>query len=407
MLGMSPSAAPPEGAPQKKNQRFALPSVAVVVVILAVVAGAGWWVFLRPANEPVAQAPAAIPAVDGHITLGVAQLRALGVATAAADTAALLPVPGLPAQAAAPLAASAQVSVPYAGVVTRILVDEGAFVRQGQPLARIQSRDVLAAQGELARARSEATVAALQAQRDAALLAEGIIAAARNEQSQARTQAAQSTLRQATGALAQLRPVAGGQGGEYELLAPMVGQVVRRHLMPGQSVAELEAAFVVAEAGHMDVNFSAPLRLRSAIKPGLPVGLPDGSMAKVVAMGVDADPASQSLRVRASIEGQTALAVGQQFSVSLMLPVPVGALAVPPSALLPAGQGHVLYAASDAVGGEKGSMRLRAVTVQLLGGDESVSVVVPDSKDDSTALTAGEQVVVRGTALLRSMLPQH
>ena len=351
------------------------------------------------------EAPAISPAADGRITLDVAQLRALGVATAAVETATQLPVPGLPAQAAAPLAASAQVSAPYAGVVTRILVDEGAFVRQGQPLARIQSRDVLAAQGELARARSEATAAALQAKRDAALLAEGIIPAARHEQSQARIQAAQSTLHQATGALAPLRPVAGGQGGEYELLAPMSGQVVRRHLMPGQSVASLEAAFVVAEAGRMDVNFTAPLRLRSAIKPGLPVGLPDGGVAKVVAVGADADPASQSLRVRASIEGQTALAVGQQFSVSLLLPVRAGALAVPPSALLPAGQGHVLYAASDAVGGEKGAMRLRAVAVQLLGGDESVSVVVPGSKDGSTALAAGEQVVTRGTALLKSMLP--
>jgi len=405
MLGISPIAAPPEGAPQKKHQRSAIPRVAAIVVTLAVVAGASWWMLSRPAKEPMTEAPAISPAADGRITLDVAQLRALGVATAAVETATQLPVPGLPAQAAAPLAASAQVSAPYAGVVTRILVDEGAFVRQGQPLARIQSRDVLAAQGELARARSEATAAALQAKRDAALLAEGIIPAARHEQSQARIQAAQSTLHQATGALAPLRPVAGGQGGEYELLAPMSGQVVRRHLMPGQSVASLEAAFVVAEAGRMDVNFTAPLRLRSAIKPGLPVGLPDGGVAKVVAVGADADPASQSLRVRASIEGQTALAVGQQFSVSLLLPVRAGALAVPPSALLPAGQGHVLYAASDAVGGEKGAMRLRAVAVQLLGGDESVSVVVPGSKDGSTALAAGEQVVTRGTALLKSMLP--
>jgi hypothetical protein len=102
-------------------------------------------------------------------------------------------------------------------------------------------------------------------------------------------------------------------------------------------VAALEAAFVVAEAGRMDVNFTAPLRLRSDIKPGLPVGLPDGTWP-VVAVGADADPASQSLRVRAGIEGQTALAVGQQFSVSLLLPAPAGALAVPPSALLPPGR---------------------------------------------------------------------
>jgi hypothetical protein len=86
------------------------------------------------------------------------------------------------------------------------------------------------------------------------------------------------------------------------------------------------------------VNFTAPLRLRSDIKPGLPVGLPDGTWP-VVAVGADADPASQSLRVRAGIEGQTALAVGQQFSVSLLLPAPAGALAVPPSALLPPGSG--------------------------------------------------------------------
>lgn len=184
MLGMSPNTAPPEGAPQKKHQRFAIPGVAAAMV-LAVAAGAGWWMLSRPAKESAAETPATAPAADGHITLGVAQQRALGVATAAADTATQLPVPGLPAQAAAPLAASAQVSAPYAGVVTRILVDEGALVRQGQPLARIQSRDVLAAQGELARARSEATAAALQAKRDAALLTEGIIPAARNEQSQA------------------------------------------------------------------------------------------------------------------------------------------------------------------------------------------------------------------------------
>lgn len=121
MLGMSPNTAPPEGAPQKKHQRFAIPGVAAAMA-LAVAAGAGWWMLSRPAKESAAETPATAPAADGHITLGVAQQRALGVATAAADTATQLPVPGLPAQAAAPLAASAQVSAPYAGVVTRILV---------------------------------------------------------------------------------------------------------------------------------------------------------------------------------------------------------------------------------------------------------------------------------------------
>ncbi len=410
---MSPSAAPREAAPPPPSPRFARSLVAASAA-LAAAAAAAWWMLSRPAQEPAAQAPApasasalapAAAAADAGLVLGPAQLRALDIATAAAGAATLLPVPGLPAQAAAPLAASAQVTAPYAGVVTRILIDEGAEVRKGQPLARIQSRDALAAQGELARARSEARAAALQARRDAALLAEGIIPAARNEQSQARTQAAQAGLQQAAGALAQLRMVAGGQAGEYELLAPLSGQVLRRQLMPGQSVAALEAAFVVAEAGRMDVNFTAPLRLRSALQPGLLVSLPDGGQARVVAVGADADPASQSLRVRASVQGRAALAAGQQFSVSLQLPAPAGALAVPPSALLPSGQGHVLYVASDAAGAEKGALRLRAVHVQLLGGDESASVVQPAAQDGTTALQAGDQVVTRGTALLRSLLP--
>ena len=410
--------ASPEGASRKRTV------VAVAVVIVVIAAGAGWWMFSRPDASAQAKAaeniPASVSAADGSVTLSAAQLRAQGIETATVDIATQLPVPGLPAQAMAPLAASAQVTTPYAGVVTRILVDEGASVRQGQPLARVQSRDLLAAQGEQSRARSEATAAALQARRDAALLAEGIIPAARNEQSQARTEAAQSALRQANGALARLRPVAGGQAGEYEVLAPLSGQIVRRHLTLGKSVAALDEAFVVAEAGRMDVHFTAPLRLRSAIMPGLSVRLPDGRTAQVAAVGADADPSSQSLRVRASIEtqpGSMPYTMGQQFSVSLLLPVPEGALAVPPSALLPAGKAQVLYVVESdtAAGGQgagpnalKGSVRVRAVPVQWLGGDETVSVVVSAPHDGRSALVPlvpGAQVVTHGTALLKSMIP--
>jgi RND family efflux transporter MFP subunit len=364
----------------------------------------GWMGLHRAAPEPGPVAANAQVAADGGISLNAAQLEAQGVETATVEAAAQLPVTGLPAQAAAPLSASAQVVAPYGGVVTRILVDEGAPVRRGQALARIQSREVLAAQAELARARVEADAAALQARRDAALLAEGIIPAARNEQSQARAAAAQSALRQASGALSLLRPVADAQAGEYELLAPMTGQLVRRLLTPGQAVAALDAAFVVAEPGLIDVNFSAPLRLRSALVPGLAVRLPDGALARVAAVGADADASSQSLRVRARIEptqGGTLSTPGQQFSVSLLLPAPAGALAVPPSALLPAAQDQVLYVAEKA----QESMRIRAVAVRWLGGDETSSVVQTIQPEDAPRLQPGAQVVTRGTALLKAMIP--
>lgn len=380
-------------------------AVAAVAAALAA-AGAGWWLYWPRPAEPERAADAIAVDADGSLLLTRAQLQAQGLATAPATAATTLPVPGLPAQAAAPLEASVQVAAPYAGVVTRILVDEGATVRSGQPLARIQSREVLAAQSEQARARAEAAAAAQQARRDAALLAEGIIAAARLEQSQARHAAAQSALQQATGALAPLRAAAGGLAGEYELLAPMAGQVLRRNLAPGQAVAALDAAFLIAEPGPMDLNFSAPLRLRAAIAPGAPVRLPDGATARVVAVGADADPSSQSLRVRARIDAAAnahgALTAGQQFSVSLLLPAPDGAVAVPSTALLPAGDGHVLFVAVDDARG----LRVRAVAVQVLGGDETASVVsVAAAPHGASVLQDGSSVVTRGTALLKSLLP--
>jgi len=390
--------------------------VLAAVVAAAAAAGYGWWATSsRPAGTDTSTTPAQEYQIgqDGSVVLSAVQLRAQGVETAPVAATNVLSVDGLMAQAMVPLAASAQVVAPYGGVVTRLLVDEGALVRQGQALARIQSQEVLSAEAELARARTEAATARLQARRDAALLAEGIIAAARHEQSQARAAAAQSTLQQAQGALARLRPVAGGSAGEYELLAPISGQVVRRQVGPGQAVAALEAAFVLAAPGQLDIFFSVPLRLRSDLHPGLNVRLPDGSLALVQAVGADADASSQSLRVRARLqaaEGEALpYAAGQQMRVSLLLPAPAHTLVVPTSALLPAGAGHVVFVAQSQADTQPAQVRIRAVAVQLLGESTAGSAVralpAADVGGSAPPLAAGMQVVTRGTALLKSMIP--
>ena len=83
---------------------------------------------------------------------------------------------------------------PYAGVVTQVLVDEGAQVQRGQPMLRLQSRELVTVQAELARARAEAGVAQQQAGRDAVLLKEGLIAQARAQESAARAAIAQASV---------------------------------------------------------------------------------------------------------------------------------------------------------------------------------------------------------------------
>lgn len=355
------------------------------------VAALCWWSWPRTPEAPEEpDAPRA--AADGSVVLTERQIQTQGIASAPIQAATSVPVPGLPAEAAAPMDASARVVVPYGGVVTQLLVDEGVEVTKGQPLVRIQSLDLLAAQAALAAARSEAVAASAQARRDRTLHSEGIIPASRDEQSRARAEAAEGARRQAEGAMAALRPVSHGMPGEYELVSPMAGRLLRRDVQPGQAVAALAPAFTVARPGPLDVRFIAPVRYRKALAPGLEVGVGEGATARIVAVGADTDPASQSLRVRAQLKDEAGIVAGQQFPVTLHLPAPEGSIALPAAALLPAGEGHVLYRL-------EGTTVRKVVVREVLGSDGTTSVVIADG------LAPGQQVVTRGTAMLKALIP--
>lgn len=344
-------------------------------------------------GKPQAEAEAAAPAADaqGRVILTDAQLKNLGITHAVATAATRVPVTGLPAQVTAPLSASTEVTFAYAGVVTQVLVDEGAHVQRGQPLLRVQSHELVAVQAALARARAEAGVARQQASRDALLFKEGLIAQARAQESAARAAIAQTGVTQASAQMAQLRPSARGVVGEFDVLAPQTGRVLHRAVKPGQALAALASTFTVVEGDVLDVEFNVPLALRDAVRPGLQVALPAGAQARVMAVGGDADAGAQGLRVRAQLEAGTRLLPGQQLEASLQLPAPVGAVQVPAAALLQQGEQHVLYLRDGSA--------WHGVRVHLLGGDAHTAVVQGDG------LTAGAKVAVSGGNLLKTLAP--
>ncbi len=361
-------------------------AVALVLLVLAV-----WWQ-RRPA-PPDAGTQAAAPVADeqGRVRLSAEQFKALGIETVAAKAAERVPVTGLPAEAMPPHAASTQVTVPFAGVVTRVLVDEGERVRRGQPLLRLQSRDLIGMQGDLARARTEAGVAAQQAQRDSVLAQEGIIPAARRAESAARAATARINLDEAGAMLSQLRRVRGGLPGEYDILSPQAGLVLRRNVTPGKAIEAMAPAFVIAGTDALDIRFSVPIALRAQLRPGLPVLLPGGAQGRVVAVGADTDSATQTLRVRASVESPGGLVAGQQTEVALQLTAPADAVEVPVGALLPHGQREVLYVLDGGT--------LRGLVVERLGGDADIAVVRGDG------LRPGMQVVRKGASVLKTLAP--
>ena len=102
-------------------------TAAVAVTLLA------WWLWPHGAEAPAASVAPTADA-QGRVRLTQEQERNLGIRIERSRAATDVPVTGLPAEAMPPLATSSQVTVPFAGVVTRVLVDEGEHVRRGQPL---------------------------------------------------------------------------------------------------------------------------------------------------------------------------------------------------------------------------------------------------------------------------------
>ncbi|MDR2871642.1 MAG: efflux RND transporter periplasmic adaptor subunit [Xanthomonadaceae bacterium] len=373
--------------PITRNKRILIIGIAALAI-----AAAGVYLWLGSDDTDSTQdTDISAGAVPGGIRLNDEQIKALGILTEKTVRAESVPLPGLPAQTQIPLDASARIVIPYAGVVTRISSDDGAMVAKNQAVARIQSREFLTAQAELANARNEAHTASLQARRDAQLLTEGIIPASRYEQTRLRVEMAQDALRQTQGALSHLRIPGDGQPGEYELLAPVAGRILQRDIAPGQTVTALDSAFVISQSRHLDIVFNAPIRAEQKLTTGLPVRLPDGSTATVMAVGASTDSASQSLRMRASLDEDSSFVVGQQFDVTLLLPAPEGAIAVPSSALLPEGSRHVLYVRTG--------QDFRAIVVDRLGGDGVQAVVRGEG------LLADMDVITRGTIALKSLIP--
>lgn len=336
----------------------------------------------------IALAPLVAPAQVR--TPSAAQRQALGIELGKAEAAHELPLDGLPATVQAPLDDSAVVTAPFAGVVLQVLVREGDAVRRGQPLARVQSREAMTLGTDLVAARGESRLADAQAARDRQLLAEGIIPAARAQAADAHRDAAAARLRELQAAAAVAPSAPGGVPGVYELRAPRDGRVIERALRPGEPVALLAKAFVVARRDRVLLELHVPARHAHALRIGLGVRLVDGVVGRVVEVGGAVDAASQTVPVRAEVADGRLLA-GQQLSATLLLPAPPGALRVPSRALVEQAGGDALF-----VVGPRG---YTAVPVELLAQSSDGHSVVRG------ALQPGAGIVVAGAGALGALPP--
>jgi RND family efflux transporter MFP subunit len=277
------------------------------------------------------------------------------------------------------------------GKVIERLVDAGQNVRAGQPLMRLDQKDLDLALSAKENAVAAARALAVQAKADEAryrqLTAAGWVAKQRYDQAKA---AADSASAQLAAAEAQA-DVARNESGYSLLVADADGTVVETLAEPGQVVAAGQTVVELAHAGPREATVNLPETVRPAI--GSPAqarvygGPSTPSPARLRQLSDAADAATRTYEARYVLDGEASQApLGATVTVSVPTSGTTEATEVPLGALYDDGQSSGVWVVDPT----SSSVSLRAVQVRRLA--EETAIV--------SGVNAGERVVALGAHLL-------
>lgn len=209
---------------------------------------------------------------EGHLTLSDEQINVAGIELATVATQALHRSLSLPGEIRFDEDRTAHLVPRAAGVVESVPVLLGQQVKAGELLAVIASPQISEQRSELAASQRRLELARSTFAREKDLWQEGI--SAEQDYLQARqalqeAEIAATNARQKVSALSGSGVLAGGN--RYELRAPFAGQVVEKHLVPGEVVSESSAAFTLSDLSRVWATFGVPPRELATLRVGMPV----------------------------------------------------------------------------------------------------------------------------------------
>ena len=258
-----------------------------------------------------------------------------------------------------------------AGRLMELKADEGAQVRSGQELARLEDADLLRSVEELdARARFAKT----QFDRAQALLDRGLGTALERDRARSEWQAADAAVARARALRAFM-----------VLTAPADGQILRRDGEVGQVIPANQPIFyfsrreplrIEAEVDEEDITLVRPGQRVLIRAPALPERILDGRLASITPKG---DPVSRAFRVRIEPEDDAPLRIGMTAEVNIVVTERADALLVPATAVV---DGHV-WTVRD------GRLHRRPVQTGI-GGERQIEIL--------SGLADSDVVVVRPAA---------
>jgi cobalt-zinc-cadmium efflux system membrane fusion protein len=169
------------------------------------------------------------------------------------------------------------VAAPIEGRIVALRHNLGDYVRRGETLAIVESREAASLQAEVEKARSRLNLARATLSRDQALFKRGFRPKSQLDISQAAYEQAQTDLRMAIQQLA-ASGVRGGNLNRIVITAPIAGRVIARSAVLGQffmTDAPDTELFRVADTNRLSVTFS--------LSPADAARLRVGSIAQVTA----------------------------------------------------------------------------------------------------------------------------
>ena len=379
---------------------------ALLVILLLVVGGC------KSESEPAEEAEG-IPVVTtreadedqeqegetNEVTLSPVQAEEAGIEVSTVGEQEVSGALAAPARIVPTETAAADVGSLVAGRVTRLFVADGSPVRQGAPMAEIESLEIGRLKGDYLRAQAavEQTDAAFERQQQ---LAEAEIGAQRTlEEARAAYRTAVADLTALTTQLAalgidleSLDEAEGALGSRIVVRAPISGVVARREVSLGAYVEPNRDMFEVVNPGAVYADAQVPPDVAATLKTGgtARVRTPDGQVyrGKVAFVAPAVDPESRTVQVRIRMDDARGLRPETYATAEFDTNVATKTLAVPVPAIEREGDAAYVYR-------EREPNTFERIQVQL-GAQTAESAVV------LAGLNAGDRIATDGVFYLKS-----
>jgi cobalt-zinc-cadmium efflux system membrane fusion protein len=303
----------------------------------------------------------------------------------------------------------AEVTTLIRGRVVKVHVDVGQDVKKDTLLAMLHSTDLGLAEGAYLKSTAKLTEAELAYERARDLHEQKVVSLAELQRREAAMKTARAETREARNRLELL----GIPRQEVERLdreqtikadvllrAPFDGRVIMRNITRGEvveaqqklfTVADLSDVWVVGNVPEKDVQFIRKDQKVDVIVSAYPHAIVPGTITYI---GDVLDPATRTMRLRVTVLNPDRLLKPEMFATVRVYAVPTpNALTVPLAAVQNGPTGKMVFV-------QRGTNDFEVRTVKV-GSEQGEVVTVLEG------VSAGEQVVTKGSFVLKSELERH